>query len=314
MGRRKEVKDRPECPRVPYEKDLLVDPLFTALMQGAFKSCQPISRGGRDKKVVILCAGDVGGGKSSLGFHAWVIVDSEPSLDRLGSSTRTFAQAVAKLKGKSGQFAMHDEFNLNSRSSMSEHNRDFIDMMLAIRGENWFLWVNNPSVKSIDKQLIEEGLVNFIFFIHKPQEGYLCFTREGLFNLIKERGSASFPTLMEYGTQYAIYEGWFKAFSGPLWDEYIKLKEERMHEKKNLYVAKYGQGDLVSMNSASKALGVSFGTASKAFRWGVQSKMLVEERDYITTGTKVPKLTTDGLENLRYIIDGGFYLGKQKKI
>lgn len=296
------------CSIVPYEAERKVDVILEVIMREAHKACLSKAKGGKDKSCTILCAGDVGCGKSTLMFHVYSLIASEILLGRIGFNTKTFAKAIQFAQGNEAPFIAHDEFNMNSRNSMAEGNKDFIDLLFSVRGENWFLWANNPSVQSIDKQILIEGLVNFIIFIHKEQERYLLFTRTGLMNLIKKHGSASFYNLKTYGPEYAVYEGWFKPFSGEVWTEYLKVKKERMKEKVDTFVRKYSQGDLKSLNLASKVLSVSWATVRKAFDWGCAHKSLVEPRDFVTTGTKHPKLTESGMENLRFIIEEQQYL------
>lgn len=305
MAGRKNFARKKDAPIVPYDPKRDFDELFEVFVKEAHKACLH-----RDKSATILCAGDVGSGKSTLMFWAMLILMDEPDLKRIGFNTRTFAQAINHAANEKAPFLAHDEFNLNSRNSMSEGNKDFVDLLFSVRGENWFLWANNPSVQSIDKQVLLEGLVNLVFFVHKEQERYLLFTRQGLLELVKDHGTASFYNLKTHGTKYAIYDGWFKAYRGDLWIEYTQMKKERMQEKVETYVRKYSQGDLTSFNMAANRLNVSWGTVRTVFNWGCKAKMLIEERDYIVTGTKTPKLTEMGLENVQHILEQGLYLDK----
>lgn len=292
-----------ECPIAPYEKDRDFDRLFELFVNGAYKACLE-----KDKSATILCAGDVGSGKSTLMFWAYILVDPEPDVRRIGFNTKTFAQAMGEIRGKKAPFLAHDEFNLNSRNAMQEGNKDFIDLLFSVRGENWFFWANNPSVQSIDKQVLTEGLVNLVFFVHKEQEKYLLFTRKGLLDLIKEHRDASFYNLKTHGAKFAVYEGWFRKYNGDLWKEYSRMKKERMSEKIENYVNKYSQGTLVSMNMAANRLNVSWGTVRKAFTWGCKEGDMEETTHFVVSGTGKPQLTETGFEELKVIVGEQLYV------
>lgn len=291
-----------KCPIAPYQEGRDFDIIFELIMKASLKACQE-----RDKSVTGLIVGDVGSGKSSLACHAYEVVDPSPDVKRIGHDLKSFAEAVKHVDEGSSRFLMHDEFNISSRDAMKDKNKDLIDLLFSIRGENWFLIGNNPSAKTIDKSILEEGVINWIIFISVETAKYLFFTRKGFLDLIKQHNSASFYNLKTYGHYFAVYEGWFKDYKGGIWKEYLKFKQERMKEKKERFVRKYAQGDVMSVAKAAEAVGCNWNTLRKVYLWAKKTNMLVESRDYYLDAQKKPKFTDTGIENLKHIYSNELY-------
>jgi ABC-type dipeptide/oligopeptide/nickel transport system ATPase component len=297
-----------KCPLAPYQEGREFDQVLELLMKGSLKACKE-----KDKSVTGIIVGDVGSGKSTKACHIYEIVDPQPSVDRIAHDTKSFAEAIKVVDESESRFLMHDEFNISSRDAMKDKNKDMIDLLFSIRGENWFLIGNNPSSATIDKSIIEEGIVNWVIFISVENSKYLFFTRKQFLDLIKEQGSSSFYNLKTHGRYYATYEGWFKEYKGSIWKDYLKVKSQRMKEKKDKYVRKYSQGDLSSMNKASDIIGCDWATVRKVYRWGKKNNMLVDGRDFYLDAQKKPKFTDTGIQNMKHIYTNEMHTSKGGK-
>lgn len=248
------------CPRIEREKGEFVDknfrrliPLIKARMTRTNDNC------------TILCFGPTGSGKSSLGFHGVNIYNDGGGVDvdTVGFDNLSFSQALAKVKNVRGASLMHDEGNFSKRDSMSQKNKDTIDLWFSFRDKEWFIWLNNPSADYLDKELVQGDLVNFFVFIHAKQARYYLFTRKQLQDLFSAFGSLSSKVIKKHGKRFASWDGWFRKYSGQDWDDYLVRKRSRIDNKLDDYIAKYGKGVTSSCKEVGDALGVTERTVQR---------------------------------------------------
>jgi hypothetical protein len=244
----------------PYEAGRRVGNRFERLILGVRDKVLT-----EDKSCVFMCIAPVRAGKSSLGFHAYELYSNNNiDLDTIGFSKEGNALAIDKGRRSKG-FVMFDEFNLNRRESMSQYNRDFIDLLMAVAGLNLTLWCNNPSADVLDKVFLEEGLVNFFVFIYAPRRRFVIIPRNRMIKLLRDKGDLKYSTLKKFAKSYGV-DSWFRSYKGDKWDEYVDLKSGRMDEKVDKFVEKYGKGELLSLAKASDVLGVHRDTLTKYLR------------------------------------------------
>lgn len=252
-----------------------------------------------DKSCVFMCIAPVRTGKSTLGFHAYNIYsEGEIDLNTVGFSQETNALAIDKGR-KSKGFVMFDEFNLNRRESMSQYNRDFLDLLMAVAGLNLTLWCSNPSADVLDRVFLEEGLVNFFIFIYAPRKRFVIIPRSKMIQLLKDKGDLKYSTLKKYAKKYGV-DSWFRAFSEPVWDEYLLRKGGRMEDKVDRFVEKYGKGERLSLNKTADVIGVAYNTLDKYV------KRCEESGDYLVNKSVAGyyQFSKEDIEYFRGLIKG----------
>lgn len=218
-----------------------------------------------DDNCTIMCFGATGSGKSTLGFHFGNVYNEGTGVDPelVGFDKKSWAEALDQMRKEKGVFGINDEANISARDSMSQYNKDVIDLLFSIRGKNMCLWMCNPSVQYLDKTLVDEGLINFYVFIIKKQSRYLFFTQKGIHKLLRDHKNLKFDTIKRYGKQYATYVGWFDKYEGKDWQAYLKKKDSRMDNKLDMFVKKYSLGQRYSLLKAAKVLNIAYNTAKK---------------------------------------------------
>lgn len=198
-----------------------------------------------DDDFLLLCVGDTGTGKTSLGLHAFELYDLEGcDVKYIGLDRGSFANAMKYASEKEKpRFCMNDEANVSKRDSLTRFNREMLDIYFANRGLNIFHWWNNPSLEMIDKAFIKERIKGVIFVfsksINKPRLYYYFHSKDILKMLEKEK-KLDLNVLREKAKKYAFYLGWFKIYKGELWDDYLKKKQGRMVDKVKEFYDKYG--------------------------------------------------------------------------
>lgn len=213
--------------------------------------------------------GMTGTGKTSLSF--WMYEDFDPehmTIDAIGLNRRDYAICMKRASGHHGlRFVMWDEADVGKRDALSRFNKDAMNMNWAIRGKEIFQIWNNPSAEWLDKPFIEEKINSFSYVMDKFKDRprrYLFFLREDLLRLLNDKGDLKYETLRKHGPQYAIYRGWFRAYNGPLWKEYMKKKEARMDDKIDEFFQTYGAEESYTQVKTAALLGV---TTRQLFNW-----------------------------------------------
>jgi hypothetical protein len=103
---------------------------------------------------LIVIFGDVGLGKSTLGYLTGKEFSSEFSSDNIAPDTQEFTPLISKFGqlGKKGTVLMVDEgqWGSYSREAMKKSNRDFNKRLMTIRGLNFIIIVIIPDFFSLD--------------------------------------------------------------------------------------------------------------------------------------------------------------------
>lgn len=250
----------------PYKEDRDYDQIFEQVVLTAKKYNQD-----NDDDFLLLCVGDTGTGKSSLGLHAYELYDPEDcDVKYIGLDKMSFANAMKYCIEKSlPRFNMNDEANISKRDSLTKFNRDILDLYFANRGLNIFHWWNNPSLNMIDKAFIKERIKGVIFVFTKSKDKprlYYYFHTQQLLKLYEKEDNFDLTTLKNKAKKYAYYMGWFRPYKGKLWNDYLDKKKGRMVDKVQEFYDKYGGDEartVLSKDSLSKKLHISHVTFGK---------------------------------------------------
>lgn len=281
------------CSKESYVKGERVGALFSIIVPMIKKRI--IST---DDNCTILCFGATGSGKSTLGYHFGNLYNDGAGVDSLvvGFDSQSWALALDAVKDKSGSFLMHDEANISKRDSMSQFNKDTIDLLFSIRSKNLCLWMNNPSADYLDKVFLDDSVVNYFVFIYAKQRRYYWFTRTNIISMLKHVDNLKYSNVKQYGKHFAFFDGYFYKYKGADWDSYLVKKSERVDNKLDEYIAKYSKGAVLNVPKAAQALNVGRetlrGVAIKALSNGDLS-------DNVKTLTGFWQFNKDDLEVLR---------------
>ena len=134
----------------PY--DAYLEKTFTALRNHIVE---------KDDDFLCLTIGGTGTGKSMLNFHILEIVmpPEQLTINQVALSRDEFAESFERVtKGSKPRVLVYDEANVSKRDSMTQWNKDLIDLYLTCRGLNTLhLWCN-PTLKLIDVAFIEDRI------------------------------------------------------------------------------------------------------------------------------------------------------------
>lgn len=198
---------------------------------------------------VILVVGDRNTGKShwmlNLYEHiSWGGIDiNMVAWDRAG-----FAKAMALNKSivdvaERLKFIGYDEANVSGRASMSNWNRDLIDLLFSVRELNiCYVWCN-PNAEIIDKQIIKSKLIKGLVFLKDKTGGlrrYWYFDRQAIETLFYDY-DLSLKTLNKMKKKLAWWRGWYKEYKGEIINHYNEGKKLRMDKKVDEFAEKYGE-------------------------------------------------------------------------
>lgn len=216
-----------------------------------------------DEDYLVLYVGPPGGGKSMLSLHGYELFDPDGcdvkyiAFDKMG-----FANAVKDASKKSlPRFVSNDEANISKRDSMTQYNKDMIDLYFAIRGLNMFHSWCNPSIDNLDKTFIEERLKRLILIYDKSKikRTYWFFKQDALIKIFEQFGNLKINTLIKC-RGLAYYKGWFRDYNGKLKAPYLAKKQSRMVDKVEEFHQKWGGSSMLSREDMKKKLGVSMNT------------------------------------------------------
>lgn len=194
---------------------------------------------------IVLCVGPTGTGKSSLGLWGYELyAGNDAHIDFVALNQVDLANAYYLVRQKPKlRWVMFDEANVMSRDAMSMFNKKFLKLNWGVRGENIAQWWNNPSAEWFDKPFIQEVIHAIIFIIDKNSDvrRYFYFRKTDAIALLEKYGSLTHQVLDQHGEEYAEYQGWFTAYTGPLWEPYMKKKKERMGNLIQDFYEEFGQ-------------------------------------------------------------------------
>lgn len=226
-----------------------------------------------------LLVGPPGSGKSGLMQHMYECYDPENcSVDFIAFERQGFANALKRAKDMpKPRFLADDEANINKRDSMSQYNKDMIDLYFAIRGLNIFHVWCNPSADMIDKPFIEERIKRIILIYDKSpgKRTYWFFKTEALLKIYETCGNLKLRNLIKM-RDLAHYKGWFREYNGKLKDAYLAKKQLRMDDKVDTFHEKWGGTDKLTREAMAKKLSVSVRTIRRYELELVKRGLLVE--------------------------------------
>jgi len=244
--------------RVKYNSERQYDSGFDYVLSQISDSIK-----NKDDDMLLMCVGDPGTGKTSLGLYAMEkYMGDRCDVKYIGLTREDFAGALKLAKDDPmPRFCMNDEANISKRDSLTKFNKDMIDLYYSIRGLQIFHWWNNPSLDMIDKPFIEERISGVIFIftktVNKPRL-YYYFTKQKLLAMLEKYGNLKLTTIKKIAKKYAFYRGWFRPYNGPLWEPYMVKKRSRMNGKVDDFYMKYSnnKGTKYSRKNAMREFGV----------------------------------------------------------
>lgn len=297
----------------PYDGEREYDIIFEKVVDAIDQGLK------NDDDFLLICGGDPGTGKTRLMFHAYTRYAGEAATIRqVALNPRDFAITLdrsSKLKSK--RFAGFDEANVSKREALTKWNRKLIDLYMNIRGLNIFHWWNNPSVEMLDKPFIEERVKGMIFILTKNKDKpriYFYFTKDGLLRLLEEKGNLKKRTIAKHGHIYAHYLGWFKDYKGPLLEEYVVMKGDRMMEKMSSFREEFAPAEKFSIQAYANQSNIDRKTAARIVKYGMESHLLVEGEHYWLTGTGQAWLLPKGVEQADYIRLNDLYRSQKSSL
>lgn len=238
---------------------------------------------------LLYCTGVTGSGKTSLMFHGYELYDENASIDYIALKRENMADALKRAKkNKSKRFVGYDEANVSKRDSLTKWNKDLIDLLFAIRGLNIFQWYNNPSIDMVDKVLVQEKINGLIFVATKTNDRprlYYFFNKQDLLDMFEKHDRLTIDLLKNEGKKFCSYIGWFKQYKGKLWEEYEKIKENRMESKIDDFFDKWGSKDGSNDYMTIKDVADKICMSTSAIRNNhdklIALGLLVEGRDFV---------------------------------
>lgn len=243
-----------------------------------------------DDDTLLFITGLTGSGKTNILFHAYERYDKKNiSMDFIGLKRENFADALKRAKNYKGKrFVGYDEGNVNKRDSLTKWNKSLIDLLFAIRGLKIFQIWCNPSVNMLDKELVREKINGLIFVatksIDKPRI-YYYFTKEQVLEMLDKYNNLSIDLLKDKGKQYCSYIGWFKKYKGNLYNEYLKIKENRMESKIDEFHEQWGSKDgsmnYLTIGDIAEATKISTSTIRNRQPQLIKEGKLIEGQDFI---------------------------------
>lgn len=237
----------PEC---RLELGEVVDGNFVKLIQASKKD---IIDNNDDR--MFVCVGPTGSGKSMLSLHALRIFNSSATIDCVVGTREKFAMAIKALRDKwiqniRGEPIILDEANTNSVDATSRWNKQVFSLFMQIRGLNGFHWWNWPTLKTFDRNFVEERLNGVFFCFTKEQHAprsYAYIPKRALLRLIdnlKSDQRLTFEVLKKSVDKYAAYVGKFKDYTGPLRDQYLtEVKTKTMCDAVDAFANEFGEGN-----------------------------------------------------------------------
>ena len=161
----------------------------------------------------------------------------------------------------------------------------------------------------LDKPFIEERVKGIIFILTKHQNkprSYYYFTQKGFLRLLDDRGDLKHNTVKKYGREYAFYQGWFRDYHGPLLPQYLKNKEDHMHEKIATFVQEFGRSISITPREYAEKVSCDPKTALKAIRYAINHKALLPEH-YFLTASGYPRLYPEAEPIINKILETKTY-------
>lgn len=183
---------------------------------------------------LFICVGPTGSGKSMLGLHALENYDDNVTIDAVKGTRKDFALGIKKMKddwsnGIKGQPLNFDEADTDNMEQNSKWNRAIFKLYMKIRFLNGFHWWNWPVLRTLDSRFVEER-INGVFFCytkeqHAPRK-YAYFPKSAILRLLEKNKRLSFDVLKASIEKYALFQGYFRDYTGKLKKDYLEVKHK----------------------------------------------------------------------------------------
>lgn len=258
-----------------------------------------------DDDFLVLISGLNSTGKSVLMLHLMKeYLDQEASIDYVGFNHESFAKAYDAVVNKDGlRFCAYDEANIDRRASMSQFNKDLVNLYLKNRALNIFHVWCNPSAQQIDGFFIKERIRGMFFTCSKDPKirPYYYISRTRLLRLYEKYQSLDENVIRKVVKEYAVYKGWYRDYDGLLQKEYktkkLNITKDVSKDFVNKWTNKEPDDNLLSTTQVRKKLAISIVTLNKYCK-----KYLIQDQDYIVNIVGHRKYYKKGVEKLIKII------------
>jgi transposase len=282
-----------------YVHGASVGPFFRALMKAKRQKILD-----KDDDAVVVIVGGTGVGKSNLGLWIQDIVTERPTIQQVALTREDLAKSfdIARKDEKPNRYVQYDEGKLNRRDWNSSWSKELLEIYHDIRGKNIFhVWCTAfPDL--LDRVFIKERISALIYCYDKGTEKnkgmprrFYYFTKEDLIRFLEKNDSLSMPLLKKFSKAHASLQSYYMQYKGPMADAYLVKKENRMDERIDAFVVRWGSGDLSCKEAATK-IGVADSTVRK---W--LDKVGTEGEHFIVTAAGPRKVTPEGLTLLEEI-------------
>ena len=250
---------------------------------------------------LILLVGETGVGKSTVGM--FILEEYTPkdrlSIKQIGLSREEFADSVDLISEEPlPRTIMFDEANVSKRDTMTQFNKDLLDLYYSIRGKNFLhIWAN-PSLNIIDKTFINERINAILLITGKNQKKnkprfYYWFKKEEILKIYDKYETLDLKYIKKYRKKYGQYRGWFHEYDGILKNAYLQKKDTRMKLKIKNFKEKYGTSTQIKRSDVCKKLGISDDTIRNHL------PELTQNVDYFISATGRYTFSEQGLINLK---------------
>jgi hypothetical protein len=247
----------------------------------------------QDDDCVILVAGQVDSGKSTLSHHIhtlWTM--GAPDIENVALDKQSFAKSIHTSMTKdalSDRVCHYDEADVSKRDALTKFNKRVIHMYDAIRGKNGLhLWCN-PSVEWIDKKFVQERVKCLIYTFRKPRGKYLLILRKKLYLMVQEYKSVNQHVIERYGKNCAAIHNnsFFKQYpNNAFLKSYKELKESRQDHILSLFRKDFFEGvdEPQTLSSVARMFKMSWPTLQKYADMSLREGVFTEDELKSPTG------------------------------
>lgn len=270
---------------------------------------------------LLVITGAPGTGKSMLAMHLVSRYSKKPKAEQFALTQESFARAHQRAKEASlrkdydGAFVVYDEADVNRRASLTQWNRDLINLYMTNRVfQLLHVWCW-PSLHLLDQAFVQERITGVFFIATKDKDRprrYVYYPRASLLKMVDAGINLTHHALKKHASKYGYYVGWFRKYEGELLEAYKEIKIESAGQIDESFHEKYAKGrKRYSLQKAAATIGVGFNTARKALMSALALGLI--EESTVRTPTGQYNLSENDLPTLKTIIQERRYVGEARE-
>lgn len=276
-----------------------IGPVLKKVIETGYKSCVE-----EQDHYPLLTLGPTNSGKSHLNLWFYETIHHAPEIWRVCWTRDEFARVQARVAREvMPRYVFYDELDAESKEAMSRWNKAFKRLFDKVRYSNIFWGLVNPSVRYIDRSLVEDEVIKSLIVVrdknkNRPRE-ILLYTIEDLTKMLDKGEQLTLRNLRSLKTarRYAYLRSWFREYTGVLRDAYDKKKAGRTMDIHDMFAQEHGSQDALNLAQAARVLRVHRNTLAKYVRRALEEGRISEPN---VAGTH--KLVADDIEVLRSMI------------